>query len=306
MSLVSTHYISSLSYQNWVAIDTPVFWRIPLSGATTVEQIFTHCYNMIVAGTTGASHDGMSVLAHNVSEHLSVYTMDDGSHYLRIDMNTKEGIEKARAAGLGISGVADVIFSRYIYNVGDLFVHSGHTGRCFTMIRHPVDRAVSMFHNLQRTGNKAVEGMSLIQYANSPLAEENWMVRMLTNSMDAKRLGQQHLQIAKEIIGRKCLLGFTERLEESMNRFAKFFRWEEIKSVNTHHSIVKTKEKGVKEKRECVQKYVKEGLNRHQYKKVSQEEKVWQILKQKNELDMELYWYAEALFYKQNVVYDIP
>lgn len=45
-----------------------MFWRVPLSGATTVEEIFTHCYDMIVAGTTGKTKDGKAVLKRNVTE----------------------------------------------------------------------------------------------------------------------------------------------------------------------------------------------------------------------------------------------
>lgn len=33
-----------------------------------MEEIFTHCYNMIVAGTTGTSKDGKAVLRQNISE----------------------------------------------------------------------------------------------------------------------------------------------------------------------------------------------------------------------------------------------
>lgn len=55
--------------------------------------------------------------------------MDDGTHYLNIDMGTKAGIEKAKKAGLGQSGVADLILTRYFYNAAELFANSGHTGR---------------------------------------------------------------------------------------------------------------------------------------------------------------------------------
>jgi hypothetical protein len=33
-----------------------------------MEEMFTHCYNMIVAGTTGASRDGKAVMRQNISE----------------------------------------------------------------------------------------------------------------------------------------------------------------------------------------------------------------------------------------------
>ena len=44
-------------------------------------------------------------------------------------MSTKEGIQTAKKAGLGQSGVADVILTRYLYNVAELFKDTGHTGR---------------------------------------------------------------------------------------------------------------------------------------------------------------------------------
>ena len=52
----------------WGGIDTPVFWHIPNSGATTVEEIFEHCYHMVIAGTTGANNDGKIVKKRNITE----------------------------------------------------------------------------------------------------------------------------------------------------------------------------------------------------------------------------------------------
>ena len=204
--------------------DTPVYFRIPLSGATTVEEIFTHCYGMIVAGTTGANKDGQIVLSRNITEHLSVMTLDDGSHYLNIDTTTERGIQAAKKAGLGASGVADVILTRYIYNAATLFEDTGHTGRCFVILRHPIERATALFHSLKRNGIKAVAKMSIDQYANSTFAEDNWMTRMITNT-PSEKLTEGHLQVAKEIFGRKCLVGFIDKkFAETMERFTKFFR----------------------------------------------------------------------------------
>ena len=180
----------------------------------------------------------------NISEHLSVITLDDGAHYVNIDMNTKEGVQTAKKAGLGRSGVADVILTRFIFNAAELFKDTGHTGRCFTLLRHPIDRAVAVFHSMKRNKVRAVAGMTLEQYANNTLAEENWMVRMLTNSMDGKVL-RQHLRVANEVLGRKCLVGFSDKMGDSLSRFSHFFRWEEIKSVNTHHSVVELGEKDI-------------------------------------------------------------
>ena len=44
-------------------------------------------------------------------------------------MSKKEGLAKAKKAGLGRSGVADIILARYLYNAAELFQDTGHTGR---------------------------------------------------------------------------------------------------------------------------------------------------------------------------------
>ena len=286
-------------------IDTPVLFRIPLSGATTIETIFTHCYGMIVAGTTGSTKDGKEVLHRNISEYLSVITLDDGSHYLNIDISTKEGIESAKKAGLGQSGVADVILTRYIYNAAELFRDTGHTGRCFTILRHPVTRAAALFHSLKRNGVEAVANMSILDYAKSSVSEDNWMTRIITNTMSGK-LTQHHLQVAKEVIGRKCLVGFIDKdFKESMERFTKFFYWETIHSINKHH-IAGTIATGrdIEEKRACARKYISSGTNRHQYTRLDPKSEAWKLLKAKNMFDIDIYNYAEALYYKQSIVYE--
>eukprot|EP00584_Thalassiosira_punctigera_P027038 CAMPEP_0172577640 /NCGR_PEP_ID=MMETSP1067-20121228/138333_1 /TAXON_ID=265564 ORGANISM="Thalassiosira punctigera, Strain Tpunct2005C2" /NCGR_SAMPLE_ID=MMETSP1067 /ASSEMBLY_ACC=CAM_ASM_000444 /LENGTH=957 /DNA_ID=CAMNT_0013370329 /DNA_START=1 /DNA_END=2874 /DNA_ORIENTATION=+ len=291
----------------WGGIDAPVFWRIPLSGATTLEEIVTHCYNMTVAGTTGSTKDGKAVLSRNISKHLSVLTLDDGAHYLNIDMGSKEGIQKARTAGLGRSGVADVILTRYLYNAADLFQNTGHTGRCFAMLRHPVERAIAQFRSLKRNGVKAVSNMDIEQYSKSSIAEGNWMIRMITNTMEGK-ITRKHYDVAAEVFGSKCLVGLLDKYSESMEHFAKFFRWEEIKSINTRHphaaSDAKEREKDLEGKRKCFRSMVKKGVNRHQYAPVRKDSSVWKDLREKNFFDIKLYEYAKEMYLKQQVVYE--
>ena len=54
-----------------------------------------------------------------------MYTLEDGAHYLNINLRTPEGISLARTAGLGQAGVADVILTQYIFNAADLFRDTG-------------------------------------------------------------------------------------------------------------------------------------------------------------------------------------
>lgn len=233
-----------------------------------------------------------------VPQHLSILTLDDGAHYLNFDMSTSEGVLRAKEAGLGREGVEDVIVTRYLFSAAELFKDTGHTGRCFTVLRHPIDRAVSLFYSLKRDKKKAVSDMSIGDYAKSSFAEDNWMVRIITNTM-TKKITKAHLDVAKEVVGRKCLVGFVdERFGESLERFAKFFRWEQINSINKHHAAGTgtTPEKDTAGKRKCANKLVNTGVNRHQYPSLEETSNAWKLLKAKNVYDIELYQYAEALY----------
>lgn len=166
------------------------------------------------------------------------------------------------------------------------------------MLRHPVDRAVAQFHSLKRNGAKAVSNMTLEQYANSSVAEDNWMTRMLTNTMEGK-VTRRHYKAAEEVFGRKCLVGLIDKYSESMERFAKFFLWEGIQSINTRHphaTSERDKMKDLEGKRKCFQNMITKGVNRHQYAKIDKASQVWKALAVKNRYDMHLYEYAETMY----------
>lgn len=143
--------------------------------------------------------------------------------------------------------------------------------------------------------------MSLDAYAHSDLAEGNWMTKMLTNTTNNELLTPTHFQVAKEVFGRKCLIGLTDHFEESMDRFSKFFHFESTHSINTH-----TKEETanfIEERRQCAHKIAASGVH-HQYAKISHDSSTWKELERKNKYDMELYDYAKAMYYQQSVVYE--
>jgi len=283
-------------------VDTPVFWRVPLSAATTVEQIMTHCYKMVVAGTTGSSDDGKVVLSKNVSDHLTIYTLENGAHYLNVDITTPEKIERAKDLGLASSGVADVILTRYLYHAADLFENTARTGRCFTVLRHPVERAVAMFHTLRTKGK--LGNMTLEEYADSE-AEDNWMTRMITNQMEGA-LTHKHFDVAREVFGRKCLVGLTSKMDESIHRFARFFKWDIDESIRSDGGGRPKATQKPEEKHSCSKKLAEDGVNVHNYpqKALSKDSTVWKKLARRNKYDIELYEYAEAMYYQQHVVYE--
>ena len=160
---------------------------------------------------------------------------------------------------------------------------------------------MSKFHTMKRNKAPEVMGMSLEEYAKSDIAESNWMTRMLVNATEGP-LTPTHYQVAKEVFGRKCLVGLMDRFEESIDRFSKFFRFESTHSINTKskHETANF----IEERRQCAHKLATKGVNRHQYAKIARDSVFWKELEKKNALDIELYNYAKAIYVQQAVVYE--
>ena len=122
--------------------------------------------------------------------------------YVNVDMSNQAGIERAKRMGLGSSGYADVISSAFIFETSYLFKDIEQHGKCFTLLRHPVDRAVSLYHHYQLDESGAnpntakYKGMSIDEFADS-VDENNWMVRFLANKRSGS-LSWHDLEAAKE------------------------------------------------------------------------------------------------------------
>lgn len=141
--------------------------------------------------------------------------------------------------------------------------------------------------------------MSLVEYAKSSMIEDNYMVRVLTNTTKERSITQNHLEVAKEIIGRKCLVGFLDRMSEAMEHFAKFFRWEEVKSIDTLHGQMESKERDAESKWECLRNATAHGANRHAYARLTDPaSEAWLLLQGKDIYDLQLYEFARAMYAK--------
>ena len=165
--------------------DLPIFWHVPKCGGTTLQDIMMHCFGMIGANEIGKSYV-------NDAGPLEVVKLDNGNRYVNVDMTNPAGIQHAKDLGFGHSGLADVVMTSWFYKTGNIFKNDGantndrvddgvvHRGRCFALLRHPVERAISMFYYLkdatwEHTFSEAYENMTIEQYAASQYAEENWM-----------------------------------------------------------------------------------------------------------------------------------
>jgi len=236
---------------------------------------------------------------------------EDGGMYLNVNMGGKEGIERAQRMGLSNFGDgAFLIRTPYLFELGKMF-HPGRYGKCFAILRNPIERAIDVFHHLRDMNRPVFVNMTLEEYAQSPYCEQNWMVRFLSDEMNDP-VGAEHLDMAKHVLGRKCIVGFTERLKESVKRFAKFFKWDEGLNELKVRDCLDTLLDKSKVKDDVNTKSSSNsdsgGIKTSPYNwqvdvskdpRYGKGSKVWEMLKEKNSLDMELYDYASNLFDSQ-------
>jgi len=261
--------------------DVPVFWRIPRSASSTVEDVMSNCYHLAVASALGTRQ------GHDQDQTLTVVTFGN-SRFVNVDMSNPTGIARAKAMNLGASDMADAISTPFLYETASIFDDVPDSGKCFTMLRHPVDRAVSLYFRYQSEDSNPntaqYKGLSIDEYAEKS-TESNWMVRFLTNKR-AGALSWHDLESAKEVFGRKCLVGLVEKAEESIRRYERFFGWGDNGEYN-----------------ECVGERMVNSDKRNQHDSF-EGTNAWEALRKKNEYDVLLYEYAKNLYTQQSTMYE--
>ena len=259
--------------------DVPVFWRIPRSASSIVEEVMSYCYHLAVASALGTRQ------GHDQDQTLAVVQFGN-ARYVNVDMSNPAGIDRARVMNLGTSGVADAISTPFLFEAASIFEDVPDSGKCFTMLRHPVDRAISLYHRYQSDDSNPntaqYKGLSIDEYAEKS-TESNWLVRFLTNKR-AGALSWHDLESAKEVFGRKCLVGLVEKAEESIRRYERFFNW----SDNTSN---------------CVGDRLANSDKRNQHNSY-EGTSAWEVLRKKNEYDVLLYEYAKNLYTQQSTMYE--
>ncbi|KAL7529046.1 hypothetical protein ACHAXR_002765 [Thalassiosira sp. AJA248-18] len=162
----------------------------------------------------------------------------------------------------------------------------------FTMFRHPIERAVSMFHYLPKakhepTYDPDLSHISIEMWSRSKRVEHNWMTRFLSNELEAD-LTLEHLEISKEVLRKKCIIGLFDEKSESWLRLERFFRWKFPPKDN----------------RECLDRLLNWGWsNKNLHPTVEEGSDAWELLYKQNEFDMMLYQHAQLLFEQQRTLF---
>ncbi|KAL7537377.1 hypothetical protein ACHAWF_005743 [Thalassiosira exigua] len=194
---------------------------------------------------------------------------------LNIDTQTRQGLARARSNNIIDSGLVDVFATSYFYE-GMLLFKPQYRGRAFTILRHPVYRAESLYRS--RNPNKKYEGLP--GYLESEDYIDNWMVRSLTNDKTGT-LSEGHLAVARGILARKFLVGIAEHFEETIKRLAIYFGWDESHNEG------------------CVSNYLNNERLKEEDSALVRGSPEWNLITEKDHYDLMLYYFALELFAKQ-------
>lgn len=259
----------------------PYFWHIPRTAGATINEILSTCYHLRLASN--------AVEGHQEDTTLQVVDVGAGHSYVNTDVSNMKGIQRAREMGLVASGLSDVIVSAIINHAVTLF-DPDRKGRIFTMMRHPVMRAASLFYFLQDTqwkSNKELANISIQDYFKRKLGESNWQVRFLTNQVTKPYIDENDLKLAKEILRRKIFVGLTSEREASFNRFQKLFGW----NLQNQADV------------ECLNNHLQwDWALKHPHQLVEEGTEVWDLISAHNKYDVELFEYAKILFQEQEAL----
>jgi len=205
----------------------------------------------------------------------------------------------AEGAALDTKNNVDIIFSSLPdYAVEHLFDES-HKGRMLSMFRPPVDRLTSKFFYLgiatwEKTYRPEWKDVDVLDWANDINIDNNHMVKKLAGKVQKDEATELDLARAKETIKKRMIVGLMDKMEESFNRF------NIVMNINA-----KTNDKYTR----CMNTYFGGGTNKksnsNSHPKVDESHPAYQVLAEKNKLDIELYQYILEVFDEQKATIDM-
>lgn len=157
-----------------------------------------------------------------------------------------------------------------------------HKAILVVMMRHPVERTISLFYYLQQavwepTYSIHLNNMTLLQYIDdSNRMESNWMTRQLTGKLEEPLLPED-LQYAQWILERYAWVGLVTEMEESLQRFGQVLGWP-------------------KKKQQCETLLPQKSSNTFPHPTHDRQSIEWQRIEELNYWDVQLYHFAVGLF----------
>jgi len=207
--------------------ETPFFWHVPKSGGTTLQRLYW-CMGSTIANEVGVNPK-FGVDSSELSELVAFSPWKDNpGKVINVDVCTNSGILQAKHRGFITKEegqpYVDFVSTSEFHFASMMLFNPDHKARMFALFRHPIDRAVSKFYYLQKatwepTYNTRWAKMTLEEWAIRDRGDNNWMVRNLIGKPHSHELNYDDLELAKEIVRTKFVVGMMEKFEESAHRF---------------------------------------------------------------------------------------
>jgi len=271
--------------------DIPFFVHISRCGGSSLKDILNVCFGLV-----GATDIAPGIIEDHqfFRKDLQVLERMDGSKILNVDMGTLQGIHHAKVKELVNNTLTDYITSQHFNAAAELFT-TNNRGRMFTLLRHPIERVISSFYYLavadwETNHDPNLSRMSIERWARSKYMESNnWMTRVLSNELQVD-LTEHHLEIAKEVLRTKCIVGFMEAMGDAFDRFQLYFGWNYPNAQS----------------RACTeQRLYWRWTKKNSHPMFEIKTPTYELLLERNHYDMELYTYARWLFDAQAKLFTI-
>jgi len=170
-----------------------------------------------------------------------------------------------------------ILFTSLLHQEG---LEKSSRKRMITLLIHPIENFYRTFQDLHVS-----KEISFEEYIKmSPSSSKNTITKSLIKKPYIETLNQQDLNLAKEILRRKCLVGLMSKFIESLTRFQRYF-----------HLIMSPK------KQSCLMLEIKHFKNvTDKFVKFDHGSKVYQMFVVHSFYDMQLYEFALDLFETQS------
>lgn len=283
----------------------PVLWDIGRSGSGTLKQILTYCFKLVLSSEMALNHEEAQL--------LEIYSTEDNTgHYVNVNTETLEGLERARRVGMVDSNLVQVISTPYIAEAAQLFADKTRSGRIFVLLRHPVEQAHSnfLFRKTLPEGHpeRLPEELSLSQYVESDLLPTNSLTRALLNvtENDGVVLTDLHILGAQKILEEQVLVGLLDSFDESVHMFAKYFGWGDTPATSiTNTAPSSTASTSINQGTMnidpvCIANFETSRDNRDAHEQLPDDTTLeWKTIADRNYADIQLYIFARSLYERQ-------
>jgi hypothetical protein len=275
--------------------EVTLFWHIPKSGGTNAKAIY-ECLGLKLASRAGA----LPRFGHDQDEELVAFQpwkpKGNDAWYVNVDTTSSKGILHAEDLGLVPSHVADLIFTSAPSFAIEHLYDDSHRGRALGLFRHPIERLVSKFYYLQvakweRTYSPGWKKLTVEEWATSKNIDNDHMVKTLARKRLRQQAMEEDLQIAMDTIRERFVVGLTDEMEESIHRF----------------NVVLGIDEAEKGHAKCMDRFFGKGMekkNSNSHPTIKEGDKGWQVLAEKNAMDIRLYDYILQLFEEQREIID--